>query len=268
MSMTFSWRSVKAGQFSFLMTAASLGLFLNGHASADLVAVSESRSDSASASGTYSAPQSVSNSSSTDGDFTDTQMATSIGSSPNEPASNSAISQGLQSTSISSAMMQGSGSANTSATLNPGSPEDGTEAAGSASFLVSFTVPNPEIFTLTGTLTGSTAGHEGTPTNMFTNVEFSSPGDPGSFFELSEGNKSMMSEAASWSVPFSFSTTLEAGPTYTLSLTASIDTGEINDISRMDMSSDSFNFVAVVPEPTAFTLLGIAGLGTLRRRRR
>ena len=137
----------------------------------------------------------------------------------------------------------------------------------SSSFLVSFTVPAPEIFTLTGTLTGSTAAHEGTPTNMFTNIGFGSPGDPASSFELTEGNKSMMSGAASWSVPFSFSTTLEAGPTYTLSASTSIDTGEINDISRMDMSSDGFNFVAIVPEPSSLAMLLATGSLLLRRRK-
>jgi len=68
-------------------------------------------------------------------------------------------------------------------------------------------------------------------------------------------------------VPFSFSTTLEAGPTYTLSASTSIDTGEINDISRMDMSSDGFNFVAIVPEPSSLAMLLATGSLLLRRRK-
>jgi hypothetical protein len=52
-----------------------------------------------------------------------------------------------------------------------------------------------------------------------------------------------------------------------LSASTSIDTGEINDISRMDMSSDGFNFVAIVPEPSSLAMLLATGSLLLRRRK-
>jgi hypothetical protein len=255
-----------------LVAGISLGTLSGVQVRADLNVVSESRSDSAATSGTYGTPDSASNSNAASGTFNDSQSAATSGMSAqpifdNTYASDSASAQASQNTFISSGqVLQGAGSCGSSATLVPGSPSDSVDGNDSSSMSVSFTDSTAETLVLTGSLTETSAYHQGTLGVINDSVELSSSGDPSFFYQAVLGNDASPGSGSSRTVPFSFSGLLEPGQTYTLIVNTGTDS-DVNDISLEDNSSGSFNFSASVPEPASLGILLTGGLLLLRPRR-
>jgi hypothetical protein len=214
------------------------------------------------------------------GTFNDSRSASTSGRSAlpifeDFYASDSASAATTQNTSISNTLFQGTGTSSTSSTLNPDptQPDNTVQANGSTTFSVSFTVSTPATFTLSGTLTGSSSGYdEGFLGVSNDNAELTSTAQLNPLYQATEDLAITEADLApfSESTPFSFSTTLLPGPTYTLSVSAISQAEAELTNTRTDSSSAGFNFTATavdVPEPSSLGIFALAGLLPRRWRR-
>jgi hypothetical protein len=264
--------------YFFIAAVVSLGSFSSGQVHAQLNISSPSRTDSASTSGPYGSPDSDSFNSITTGTFNDSRSAATSGTSA-EPifgsyyASDSATAGASQTSSISSILLQGMGSSDTSSSLNPDPtmPADKVDATSSSAFSVSFTVSTPQMFALTGTLTGMANYDEGILGILNGNAELTSSGQVTPLYQVTENDTNLpVTLEFSNPTPFSFSTVLDPGQTYTLSVSANTDSGANENNTHADTTSAGFNFTATatdVPEPSSLGILLVTGSLLLRQRR-
>ena len=283
------WKRFMNGRCCFFITAVALiGAYSPGN-SEQFGYVSESRTDSASTSGTYGSPESYSGSNSTDGTFVDSQSASTSGASTTQdgggqyPSDSTATATASQNSSIAiinvdDTSLSGSGSSVTSATLPIEGPSDIANASGSSTYSVSFTNSAPATLPSTGTFTGSSDYHEGQLGIVNSNVELTSTptgqSSPVSVdYLFKQTNRGVADQRICQLVhlhSFPLYWFIATDQTYTFSV--SVGTESQADQFGENTTSAGFNFNAdvysniIIPEPSSLGILLVSGSLLIRRR--
>jgi hypothetical protein len=237
--------------------------------------IDQSRSLSASATGTYGPSDSKSDSSLASGSYNNTLNASKTDTAFFSIGQDTYIykinSTATQTSTLSALSMSGSGSATAGASIRPlnTAGADG-EAIGDSTYNVDFSVDVPTPFTIIGEITGHADYHPGpleAPTAHLTLTSSTQ----GSLYKASDTVNTLATlTSSSFDDPISFQTTLQPGQTYTLNVQAHVDSLRAggDGVTVYAPATATFSFTATVPEPATAALISLLALPLLIRRQR